>query len=79
MARETLMNGGLVIASFNGERFGNHFMVVRKVSEDGNSFYFADPYSGRGEKGIKTNYNSFTREEIIKENLLNMWAYESKN
>ena len=78
----TLQDGGLVIVSVGEGTFssGGHIMVIRKVSEDGNTFYFADPYSENGRTKGESNINGYTKTEIVTDgNIRNMWSiYEPK-
>lgn len=78
-AKQTIMEGGLVLISFGGGFFGNHYMILRKVSEDGNTFYFADPERSWGEGDKQTNTKGFTREDIVSKGPpLAMWTYKKK-
>ena len=79
-AKQTIMDGGLVLISFGGGFFGNHYMILRKVSEDGNTFYFADPESRWGDGEKQTNVKGFTREEIVSKGPpIGMWTYKKKS
>lgn len=78
-AKSILMDGGLIIISFQGGFFGNHYMVVRKVSEDGKTFYFADPEQSWGDGFKQTNTKGFTVEDIMSKGPpANMWAFKKK-
>ena len=78
-AKQILMEGGLITTSFNGGFFGNHYMVIRKVSEDGKTFYFADPEQSWGDGEKQTNTKGFTIEEIVSKGPpMNMWAFKKK-
>lgn len=79
-AKSVLMDGGLIIISFQGGFFGNHYLVVRKVSEDGNTFYFADPEQSWGDGFKQTNTKGFTIQDIVSKGPpANMWAFKKKD
>lgn len=73
-AAENIKNGGLVIASFGPQSiFSDHYVVLRKISEDGNTFYIADPEKSYGEGTSQTTSSGVARKhpqtgEIMKTN-----------
>lgn len=74
----TLKSGGLILVSVGAGTFtsGGHLMVIRKVSEDGNSFYLADPYSDEGRTHGESNKKAYTIDELRSDgNLRNMWSF----
>lgn len=70
-AKDTLREGGIVIASFAPGTFTRqgHFMIIRAFSANENKFYIVDPYNGR-------HNGAYTSSYLLSEgNLINMWGY----
>ena len=75
-AGDILRQGGLVLVSVGAGHFtgGGHFMVIRAVSPDGNSFYLNDP-NGDG-RNNDSETKSFTAEFMLSDGAIkNMWGY----
>ncbi|HEX7260121.1 MAG TPA: serine hydrolase [Candidatus Saccharimonadia bacterium] len=76
-AEKTIRNGGLVLISVDPGYFtgAGHFMVLRKVSESGDSFYLADP-NGKGIHG-DSETRAFSRSFLQGQGALkHLWAFE---
>ena len=77
-AADILRKGGLIWAGFGTGTFTSqgHLMVIRKVSDDGQSFYIADPLSEGGITNGESNTKAYTKAELTGEgNLTSMYGF----
>lgn len=75
-AADVLKAGGLVLISVDPGWFTSqgHFMVVRAVSPDGNTFYLNDPNGAGYHRDSET--RGFTRDFLVGQgSMLHLWGY----